>query len=148
MVKSNLAAMEASPHSMDDNMFRLPAEVRNMIYEFALTHEQGMFTHIAAGRTPVPELFVNTGNGATIPRDIEANMLNQICRQMYQETWQLGLLYNNLIFRKSGSTPALSVCEKVLTAVPALSHRNFPPFTTSADNCQLLTSSFSSTSLD
>ena len=119
---SNLALVEASSPNMDPIFFQLPAEVRNMIYEFVLTHERGVFARITADMTPVPQLFVNTGSGAIIPRDIEANMLKHVCRQMHQETRQLSLLFNDLIFRRSGSTSALSVCEQFLTAVPAPNH--------------------------
>ncbi|KAI4670683.1 uncharacterized protein J4E88_009775 [Alternaria novae-zelandiae] len=74
---------------MAKSLLDLPQELRDMIYEYALTEDEGLFVQ----RWPAMHL---KAAGATYRTD--PNQLKFTCRQLYAETTGLSLRYNELIF--------------------------------------------------
>ncbi|KAF2877760.1 hypothetical protein BDV95DRAFT_588794 [Massariosphaeria phaeospora] len=109
---------------------KLPAELRNMIYEYALTEQVPLFaTPHNANR--VPKLYVAGGlfpQPPDIPfedwaRGFEVNQLRYVCRQMHDETRGLALALNNLTFhgRKSGGRTGSRQFEDFLECISSIS---------------------------
>ena len=74
---------------MAKSLLDLPQELRDMIYEYALTEDDGLVVQ----RWPAMHL---KAAGATYRTD--PNQLKFTCRQLYAETTGLSLRYNELIF--------------------------------------------------
>ncbi|KAF2788210.1 hypothetical protein K505DRAFT_342288 [Melanomma pulvis-pyrius CBS 109.77] len=79
-------------------LLSLPAELRNMIFQYALTEKDGV--HVKEGMSTERRIFGlyarrNTTAGWVYK---ELNQLRYVCRQTYSETKGLGLRYNNLHF--------------------------------------------------
>ncbi|KAH4068847.1 hypothetical protein HBH98_077440 [Parastagonospora nodorum] len=83
-------------------LLALPAEIRNLIYEFALTRDE-VRVHWVTGTTRLrlkPELRVSSNPKASI------NQLKFVSRQLYQETAGTELKYNRVVF--DDSSPSAS----------------------------------------
>ncbi|KAI4931143.1 hypothetical protein J4E85_003732 [Alternaria conjuncta] len=83
--------MAASGHF---RLLDLPRELRDMIYEYALTEKAGL---VVLKSTP------SRLRAADNPRGPDPNSLKFVCRQLYAETKGLGLRYNKLTFPSSFS---------------------------------------------
>ena len=83
--------MAASGHF---RLLDLPRELRDMIYEYALTEKAGL---VVLKSSP------SRLRAADNPRGPDPNSLKFVCRQLYAETKGLGLRYNKLTFPGSFS---------------------------------------------
>ncbi|KAH7119080.1 hypothetical protein B0J11DRAFT_617352 [Dendryphion nanum] len=76
---------------------RLPAELRNCIYEYALTEPEGVLYHKESGVAKL--VFINTPENI---EPVEVNQLKYANSQLYRETKGLTLHYNEIVFVESG----------------------------------------------
>jgi hypothetical protein len=83
--------MSSQPSS--SRLLDLPRELRDMIYEYALTEDQGL---LLVERDDTQKSF--RGCRPTDP-STESNCLKYVCRQLYYETKGLGLGLNDLTIR-------------------------------------------------
>ncbi|KAI4953366.1 hypothetical protein J4E86_006909 [Alternaria arbusti] len=74
---------------MAKSLLDLPRELRNIIYEYALTEEDGLL---------VQEWPTMHPKAAGAKYGTDANQLKFTCRQLYTETTGLGLRYNKVTF--------------------------------------------------
>jgi hypothetical protein len=123
MATSSLPPMQAYCHNAESIFFKLPQEIRDMIYEFALTYEDGVNIRFTARTIPRIEVLINTRNNSEHSLEVEANMLMYVCRQMRRETKRLSLRYNNVIIKKSSSSSSLQICEMFLGSVAVSNQR-------------------------
>jgi hypothetical protein len=123
----------ASAHNASSIFFELPAELRNDIYSYALSHQHPILatirnTHTSLAPVRTPELYVRGHSIADQPAEtvaqpdetvpeVEANQLRYVCKQMWQETKGLSLRYNDIVFWHEPYRPALATCAKFLANV-------------------------------
>jgi hypothetical protein len=115
-------------------LLRLPAELRNLIYEYALTADtHQLYYRDAMDPKGVPTEITENINGVSITRKItydervvtlyksvsadgvklclgsttttDFNQLKYVCKQLYSETKRLPLQYNDAIFAKDDQYP-------------------------------------------
>ncbi|KAF2711274.1 hypothetical protein K504DRAFT_489183 [Pleomassaria siparia CBS 279.74] len=82
--------------------FDLPQELRDTIYEFAFTEENGLFTQRRAMPKGVIKLWASREDACyqeTNTSEQEQDQLRFVCRQLHRETAGLGLRYNRLTFQ-------------------------------------------------
>ncbi|KAF2648800.1 hypothetical protein K491DRAFT_783785 [Lophiostoma macrostomum CBS 122681] len=101
--------------------FSIPQEVRDMIYEFALTYEFGITAflfaqgkqgvqvqlNMAEGRCPIPEAYDPTEEVFNQPEEC-VNPLRLVSRQLYHETAWLELKFNHISFYSGADRNGLS----------------------------------------
>ena len=87
----------------------LPTELRCMVYEFALTHEHGLFTGPDSRTMPAFKMYDGV---ARVARDGDPNPLRLVCRQLYRGTWGLLLGYNVCLFK--GEESAVTKVDDIL----------------------------------
>jgi hypothetical protein len=129
----------ASAHNASSIFFKLPAELRNDIYSYALSHQHPILATIRSMHSPLalvrtPKLYVrehsiadqpaNTVNqpDETVP-EVEANQLRFVCKQMWQETKRLSSRYNDIVFWHEPYRPALATCTAFLANVSLFNQR-------------------------
>lgn len=84
--------MTASP------LLKLPKELRDIIYEYALTEHRGLLVHYNQSlNKSLLCRFVPTYDHTRH----EPNQLRYVCRQLHIETSALGLRYNDITFRSA-----------------------------------------------
>jgi hypothetical protein len=88
-----LSRLKMSSQPSSSRLLDLPREIRDMIYEYALTEDQGL---LLVEHDDTQKSF--RGCRPTDP-STESNCLKYICRQLYYETKGLGLGLNNLTIR-------------------------------------------------
>jgi hypothetical protein len=123
----------ASAHNASSIFFKLPTELRNEIYPYALSHLNPVLATIQSTHTPLapvrtPKLHVRAHGIAdqpaktadqpdeTVPQ-VEANQLRYVCKQMWQETKGFSLRYNDVVFWHEPNQPALAICAEFLASV-------------------------------
>jgi hypothetical protein len=80
-------------------LLSLPIELRDEIYQHALTFMEGLFaTSMKVATYLDPVIFCRKGK---IKEKEEYNQIKYVCRQLYNETSGLGLSWNSLHFRDS-----------------------------------------------
>jgi len=91
-----LATCGSAPPSAPNRLLALPRELRDIIYEYALTEDEGLllFERRTLGE-PYSSRRIFEGRRPTHP-DVESNRLKYVCRQLYHETKGLGLGLNAL----------------------------------------------------
>jgi len=108
----------------------LPAELRLMIYSYALSSSQPVLASVISGNTEddrirIPKLYTQGENDTTkkchFPQALndEFNQLRYVCRTLCQETRGLSLRYNDFIFMSETETSARELCSQFLQAIPA-----------------------------
>ncbi|KAI4613932.1 hypothetical protein J4E80_006620 [Alternaria sp. BMP 0032] len=87
---------DSAPPSAPNRLLALPRELRDIIYEYALTEDEGLllFERRTLGE-PYSSQRIFEGRRLTDP-DVESNRLKYVCRQLYDETKGLGLGLNDL----------------------------------------------------
>jgi len=87
---------DSAPPSAPNRLLALPRELRDIIYEYALTEDNGLllFERRTLGEPYSPQRIFE-GRRPTDP-DVESNRLKYVCRQLYHETKGLGLKLNDL----------------------------------------------------
>ncbi|KAI4680747.1 uncharacterized protein J4E84_007887 [Alternaria hordeiaustralica] len=90
------ATGDSAPPSAPNYLLALPRELRDIIYEYALTEDNGLllFERRTLGE-PYSSRRIFEGRRPTDP-DVESNRLKYVCRQLYHETKGLGLKLNVL----------------------------------------------------
>ena len=88
-----LSRLKMSSQRSTNRLLDLPRELRDMIYEYALTEDQGL---LLVERDDTQKSF--RGCRPTDP-STESNCLKYVCRQLYYETKGLGLGLNDLTIR-------------------------------------------------
>lgn len=88
-----LSRLKMSSQPSSSRLLDLPREIRDMIYEYALTEDQGL---LLVEHDDTQKSF--RGCRPTDP-STESNCLEYVCRQLYYETKGLGLGLNNLTIR-------------------------------------------------
>jgi hypothetical protein len=88
-----LSRLKMSSQPSSSRLLDLPRELRDMIYEYALTEDQGL---LLVERDDTQKSF--KGCRPTDP-STESNCLKYVCRQLYYETKGLGLGLNDLTIR-------------------------------------------------
>jgi len=76
-------------------LLQLPRELRDMIYEYALTEPGGLVADVVRGLDAWTRFRAAENEEH---QELESNQLRFVCRQLYVETSALGLRYNDLIF--------------------------------------------------
>ncbi|KAI4915123.1 hypothetical protein J4E90_005162 [Alternaria incomplexa] len=91
-----LATGGSAAPSAPNRLLALPRELRDIIYEYALTEDEGLllFERRTLGE-PYSSRRIFEGRRPTDP-DVESNRLKYVCRQLYDETKGLGLGLNDL----------------------------------------------------
>jgi len=89
-------------NQVDSPFLCLPNELRNQIYEYALSEPEGLHYRFAGNKAP--RLFSKVEaspkeNGP--PFSLEANQLKYACRQLWHETKGYGLKFNALNFTQT-----------------------------------------------
>jgi hypothetical protein len=116
-------------------LFRLPQEIRDQIYLYALYKEDGIYYETCRDgmnrlcREPRALSLQNTiarwfyrcslrrkRSGHTR----ENNQLKYVCKRLYSETKELDILYNLVVFKDATKTDALERCTFLLTRCLAL----------------------------
>ncbi|KAF2135027.1 hypothetical protein P153DRAFT_380827 [Dothidotthia symphoricarpi CBS 119687] len=90
--------MTSAPHHDSSLLLSLPRELRDTIYEYALTEDQELFKDAFFS----PQEGSATGRFSTInntTQNRDHNQLKYVCRQLYTETRGLSLRFNDLTFR-------------------------------------------------
>jgi hypothetical protein len=82
--------------------FKLPAEIRNLVYQFALTEEHEIGYGDIRNLECNFDLKVQPLIILTVDREMPFNQLKYVSRQLYAETAGFGLKRNTLSFRGSG----------------------------------------------
>ncbi|KAF2267464.1 hypothetical protein CC78DRAFT_566212 [Lojkania enalia] len=87
-------------------LFRLPAELLSIIYEYVLTEEKGLFSlcKIPLDNSTWPEQYTQLSSSPHWL--IESNMLKYVCRQLYHDTRGLGIRFNKVEFSNRWTYPA------------------------------------------
>jgi hypothetical protein len=101
-------------------LLELPGELRNMIYEHALTFPRGLVTTPENETMPGFVPYSGTGRGA---KGKDPNPLRYTCRQLHYESQNLLLKYNTCVF--TGERQAINKThrlDKDITAVTGLDH--------------------------
>ncbi|KAF2712580.1 hypothetical protein K504DRAFT_499664 [Pleomassaria siparia CBS 279.74] len=83
--------------------FTLPRELRDIIYQYALSLEHGL-TNAADGSSETVQLIAYAP-----PEYIFANPLKYVCRQLHKETRGVALAWNDLVIRFTNSMSACDV---------------------------------------
>jgi hypothetical protein len=115
-------------------LFRLPQELRDQIYRYALYNEDGLYYQTC--RNGLSRLYKrpSTPPRSTIVRWFhrftlrtkrkgytrENNQLKYVCRRLYDETKELDMLHNLVIFQDAANKDALEQCTFLLHRCPAL----------------------------
>ena len=94
-------------------LLQLPGELRNKIYEYALTEERGL---VAYANSPCVLRTFRRGP------DRESNQLKYVCHQLYAETRDLALRYNRLTFCGPGPWGGLGTLYDYLFHCTSPSH--------------------------
>tara|TARA_R110002003_G_scaffold104_31_gene8470 strand:- start:3385 stop:4266 length:882 start_codon:yes stop_codon:yes gene_type:complete len=120
-------ANPSSPTSIRCRFFELPAELRDAIYRYALSYDNGLIT--APHPRSTPTLFVN--NEKIGPCNKDPKLLRYVCRQIFQETKGIMLKVNTITFK--GAPTAYQKPAVQLTRVTGLdyfldclTHPDFP----------------------
>jgi hypothetical protein len=113
---SNIDVAFGRAHNESSIFFSLPPELRNIVYEYALTNEQAVHTQINALGQPTLTLVSDQG------LITEANLLTYVCWNLYAETRGLSLRFNNIVVKCQDSSPALAECVIFLHAVATKYH--------------------------
>jgi hypothetical protein len=116
MSDTDASISPAHAHNESSIFFTLPPELRNLVYEYTLTHEQDV--HARTGPLGQPTLSLISKQELIT----DANALQYVCLKTHQETRGLALRYNDLVIRYQTSCPALAVCVDFLHAVAAKYH--------------------------
>lgn len=90
--------MASIPTGIPCIFLQIPAELRNLIYEYSLTEEHGVQCTIDKDPT-IPPKLLRLGQSKNGDLEPEANQLKYVCRKLYHETKGLTLQYNELTFR-------------------------------------------------
>ena len=77
-------------------LLQLPRELRDMIYEYALTKPGGLVADVVRGLDAWTRFRAAENEEH---QELESNQLRFVCRQLYVETSALGMRYNDLTFR-------------------------------------------------
>jgi len=83
-----------SHNNTNSPLLRLPRELRDIIYEYALTEEGGLVADVCSNDHS-PTWF---RAAKSTDKSQESNQLRRTCRQLFIETTTLGILYNNITF--------------------------------------------------
>ncbi|KAF2787720.1 hypothetical protein K505DRAFT_342715 [Melanomma pulvis-pyrius CBS 109.77] len=130
--------------------FTLPRELRDEIYEYALTEEWGLASHhrkpysiLVAARGPPSgtdeeEMNQNWEDDrlaeASAMKSMESNRLVYVCRQLHRETLGLGLKFNDLTFYHTEKMCALSHFGRFIQHCPTTLQRYVRKITVVQDN--------------
>lgn len=116
-------------------LFRLPQELRDQIYVYALYKEDGLhYQAFSNGSSRLCRDSRSAPSQSTIARWFhrcslhrkrkgyarENNQLKYVCKRLYNETKELDMLHNLVIFKDSASKDALEQCTFLLRRCPAL----------------------------
>jgi hypothetical protein len=110
-------------------LFRLPQELRDEIYRYVLHCENGVQFQLQQNRrSKLCTVYGKEDAGwfrrllrkRREVRWMELNQLKYVCKQLYQETDKLDMLYNCVIFEDTESQDALQRCLRLLEACDAL----------------------------
>jgi hypothetical protein len=74
-----LAASDPSPAPAPNRLLALPREIRDMVYEYAPSEDQGILIGCSV---PFPDPMIFKGYRPTEP-SIESNQLKYVCHQLY-----------------------------------------------------------------
>ncbi|KAI4705101.1 hypothetical protein J4E89_009395 [Alternaria sp. Ai002NY15] len=89
-----LATGDSAPPSAPNRLLALPRELRDHIYEYALTEDEGL---LLFERHRINDTDLKSFKGCRPSEPgVESNQLKYACRQLYQETKGLGLGLNDL----------------------------------------------------
>ncbi|KAF2661747.1 hypothetical protein K491DRAFT_753680 [Lophiostoma macrostomum CBS 122681] len=103
---------------------RLPPELRNRIYDFALHDEAGLFFRGArSGGAFKPAIFTFAGSTQNY------NQLKLVSRQLWHETRGLGLFTNELVFAPSEIHSASASCSAFLRSCTPAKRRRIAQIT-------------------
>ena len=124
----------------------LPAELRLMIYSYALTNSVPVLATVVSintddGSIQIPKIYAqeehHTRYTLETPQTPKAefNQLRYVCRLLCQDTRGLSLRYNDLVFMKEPGTrtPAQAICARFLEAIPASAQARIRQITVIAD---------------
>lgn len=127
--------------------FTLARELRNIIYEYALTEEWGLASHkrepyskFVTARGPPSgagedETFKNWGDDRLAESSaMESNQLEYVCRQLHQETSGLGLKFNALTFYSTEKICALRHFDSFIQECSTTQQRHITKITVVQDN--------------
>ncbi|KAF2676607.1 hypothetical protein K458DRAFT_396767 [Lentithecium fluviatile CBS 122367] len=78
-------------------LFDLPAELRDYIYEYALTENASLMCNVGEDATAVPRLCTTYCMDGQM-KECTANPLRLVCRSFHDETKGLSLRYNDITF--------------------------------------------------
>ncbi|KAF2244799.1 hypothetical protein BU26DRAFT_86821 [Trematosphaeria pertusa] len=95
----------------------LPAELRYIVYEYALTEERGLICVASADSALPLKLYFSQENGRDC-RAAEANQLKSVCRQLYRETRGLAPGLNDLAFRSGDAMSGIELFEHFVQSCP------------------------------
>jgi hypothetical protein len=143
----------ASAHNASSIFFKLPAELRNEIYSYALSHQHPVLATIRSTHTPLapvrtPKFYVRGHSIADQPIDttnqpveslelsaktteqpdetvphMDADQLRYVCKQIWQETKGLSLRYNDIVFWHESNRPVLAICAEFLESLSSSDQR-------------------------
>ncbi|KAF2244822.1 hypothetical protein BU26DRAFT_553930 [Trematosphaeria pertusa] len=103
--------LAVQPTTGECHLMRLPGEIRNIIYEYALTEPDGLTyrnSEFCAARLVAHEPGDAGLNSGTRLDYVEANQLQYVSREMRRETRGLGIVYNDLTFVGTSNNLATS----------------------------------------
>jgi hypothetical protein len=115
-------------------LFRLPQELRDQIYRYALYNEDGLYyqtyrnglSRLCKGpSTPSRSTIVRWLYRCTLRKKRkgytrENNQLKYVCKRLYNETKELDMLHNLVIFQDAANKDALEQYTFLLQRCPAL----------------------------
>jgi hypothetical protein len=115
-------------------LFRLPQELLDHIYQYALYNEDGLYYQTCRNglsklckdpSTPSRSTIVRWFYRCTLHRKSkgytrENNQLKYVCKRLYHETKELDMLHNLVIFQDAANKDALEQCTFLLHRCPAL----------------------------
>jgi hypothetical protein len=101
------------------HLLRLPGEIRNSIYEYALTSSTGLV--IKEGRDGIDKLAQEISSSIQIP----GNQLQHTNRQLRHETADLEVRFNNIMVPGTKTRSSVEQCIDFLETLPSSQHQYF-----------------------